>query len=160
LNNIIIININKEEIIRHKLSKINSIYWRFLDYDYPIKISKYKHREEIKNVTNIQKIKQHLVEKLGYTTVFFFLTIIFTRYNYKSPYVFMEKGLCILYHLISGNSIRDMNDYMPFTSFYAIYKEFWESNKNDLNRVVTDMLENMFSSTTLRIINAKKKLIQ
>jgi hypothetical protein len=49
-----------------------------------------------------------------------------------------------------------MNDYMPFTSFYAIYKEFWESNKNDLNRVVTDMLENMFSSTTLRIINAKK----
>jgi hypothetical protein len=49
-----------------------------------------------------------------------------------------------------------MSDYIPFTSFYAIYKEFWESNKNDLNRVVTDMLENVFLSTTLRIINAKK----
>jgi hypothetical protein len=60
-----------EEIIRHELSKINSMYWQFLDYDYPIRISKYKHREEIKNVTNIQKIKQHFVEKLGlYNSIF------------------------------------------------------------------------------------------
>lgn len=145
-----------ENIFRSELSKINYQYWQFLDYDYPIKISEYKHREEIKNVTNIQKIKQILVERLGYTSVFFFLIVIFIRYDYKCPYVFLEKGLCILYHLVSGNSIRDMNDYIPFTSFYAIYKEFWENNRNDLNRFVTDLLENMFSTTALRIINAKK----
>ncbi|ORE00703.1 hypothetical protein BCV72DRAFT_218642, partial [Rhizopus microsporus var. microsporus] len=122
-----------DNITRTELSKINNKYWQFLDYNYPTKISEYKHREEIKNINNIQKIKQELVEKLGYTPVFFFLVVIFIRYDYKCPYVFLEKGLCILYHLISGNSIRDMNDYIPFTSFYAIYKEFWEKNKLNEN---------------------------
>lgn len=68
----------------------------------------------------------------------------------------MEKGLLILYHLISGNSIRDMEDYMPSTSFYEIYKQFWNNNKNELNRIFTDLLENMFSTTPIRIINALK----
>lgn len=143
-------------IITNELAKINIKYWQFLDRNYPIKISNYKHREEIKNVTNIQKIKKELVEKLGYTAVFFFLINIFAKYDYKGPYVSMEKGLCILYHLVTGKSIRDMNDYIPYTSFHAIYKEFWDNNKNELNRNITELLENMFSSTTLRIINAKE----
>jgi hypothetical protein len=68
----------------------------------------------------------------------------------------MEKGLLILYHLITGNSIRYMEDFILSSSFHEIYKQFWDDNKNELNRLFTELLEYMFSSTALRIINAKK----
>jgi hypothetical protein len=145
-----------DNIIKDELCKINYEYWQFLDIDYPIKISKYKHRTEIKNIKNINEIKNKLLSKLGYIPVFYFLTMIFPKYDYRGPYVFMEKGLIILYHLISGKSIRDMNDYLPFTSFHDIYNQFWDDNKNQLNKILSNLLENMFSTTTLRIINARK----
>ena len=124
--------------------------------NYPIKISNYKHREEIRNIDNIEKVKEELINKIGYILVFFFLVKIFNKYDYKGPYVFMEKGLLLLYHLITGNSFRDMEDFMPSSSFHEIYKQFWNNNKNELNRIFTELLENMFSSTILRIINAKE----
>ncbi|KAI7849443.1 hypothetical protein BDC45DRAFT_427087, partial [Circinella umbellata] len=78
-----------------------------------------------------------------YIPVFFFLVKIFNKYDYKGPYIFMEKGLLILYHLITGNSFRDMEDFIPSSSFHEIYKQFWDDNKNELNRLFTELLENI-----------------
>ena len=144
-----------DHIISNELSKLNKNYWQFLDTDYPIKIFKYKHRTEIKNINNIDKVKKILINKLGYILVFFFLVMIFNKYDYKGPYNFLEKGLIILYHLISSNSYNDMDDYLPSSSFSDIHNQFWNENKNDLNNYITELLENMFSNTILRILKAK-----
>ncbi|KAG2214742.1 hypothetical protein INT45_013602 [Circinella minor] len=122
-----------DHIVTNELSKLNQNYWQFLDTDYPIKISKYKHRTEIKNVNNIDKVKEILINKLGYIPVFFFLVMIFNN----------------------GNSYSDMNDYLPSSLFSDIYNQFWNENKNDLNNYITELLENMFSNTILRILKAK-----
>ena len=37
--------------------------------NYPIKISNYRHREEIKSIDNIEKVKEELISKLGYIPV-------------------------------------------------------------------------------------------
>jgi hypothetical protein len=146
----------EQDILTNELRNININYWYFLDMNYPIKISNYKHRKGIRNIDNIEKVKEELINKIGYIPVFYFLVKIYNKYVYKGPYVFMEKGLLILYHLITGNSIRAMEDFIPSSSFHEIYKQFWDDNKNELNRLFTELLKNMFSSTALRIINAKK----
>ena len=48
----------EQEILANELQKINNNYWYFLDMNYPIKISNYRHREEIKSIDNIEKVKE------------------------------------------------------------------------------------------------------
>lgn len=145
-----------DKLIYEELNKIKHNYWNFLDEEWKIKEDEYKHRTELKDVKNIEEIKVELQNKLGIIPIFFFLNNIFVNYKYKTPYRDIEKGLLIIYHLITGKSIREMNDYIPYSSFHEIYKSFWDVNLNELHKTCNKLLENMFSTILLRIYYANR----
>jgi len=108
---------------------------------------------KIKNI-HIEAVKAEIYSKLGYIPVFFFLTVIFGNYDYKGLYRNIEKGLLLLYQLISGNSIREMYEFILYTSFYDIYREFWFDKYKELNDLFDKLLEHMFSNKIIRILSA------
>ncbi|KAG2217219.1 hypothetical protein INT45_013964 [Circinella minor] len=100
-----------------------------------------------------------LVDKLGYIAVFFFLVVLYTNKEYLAPYFEIEKGLFLLYHLVSGIAGKDdIDKFILQSSFFNFYKKFWmnEENYNRINKIVIDAMDNMFSSIRLRILSAHK----
>jgi hypothetical protein len=153
------INKNNEEIKQYKkdlkieINKLVLNEWKFLSYDWKKITNKYKHRTELKNVKNIE-VKKELTSKLGYIAVFFFLTTLYTHREYPGPYLEIEKGLLLLYQLTSGFTSKNIKKYMPHSSFYAVYKKFWITNYESLNKYVNYCLYNMFSNIKIRILSA------
>ncbi|KAI9485399.1 MAG: hypothetical protein EXX96DRAFT_462104, partial [Benjaminiella poitrasii] len=56
----------------------------------------------------IGMVKEKLAQTLGYIPVFFFLVLLFGTRDYSGPYSNVEKGLLLLYQLLTGASIADM----------------------------------------------------
>ena len=142
-------------------NEVNTIIinnWKFLESNWPIINHKYKHRTEIKHIKNIKEIKQILVDKLGYISVFFFLIILYTNCEYPGPYFEIEKGLLLLYQLVSGISGIEINKYLPQATYHKYYKKFWmdEDNYKRINKIVNNSLENMFSTIRLCILSSYK----
>ncbi|KAG2217192.1 hypothetical protein INT45_005401, partial [Circinella minor] len=100
-------------LITDEVNFIIANYWMFLELNWPIINNKFKHRTEIKHVKYIDKIKDILLKKLGYTAVFFFLMVLYTNKEYPAPYFEIEKGLFLLYHLVSGIAGSDIEKYLP-----------------------------------------------
>jgi hypothetical protein len=94
-------------------------------------------------VKNITEIKNELVNKLGYIAVFFFLNVLYTNKEYPGPFLEVEKGLLLLYQLTSGFTSKNIKEYMPHTTFYAVYKELWIKNYENLNKYVDYCLFNV-----------------
>ena len=131
-------------------------YWGFLAKPWPVvKLTKH-HRSGPKEVKEIDAIKMTLSTKLGIIPVFFFLTVLFGTRDYVSPYRNVEKGLLILYHLVKGLSLTEMDPFIPRSSFNDIYQDFYVKQLNALNQQVSQLLENMFSNIFIRIQSAAK----
>jgi hypothetical protein len=154
------VNKDDENIIQYRkdlkieINKLILSEWCFLSEDWKKIMNKYKHRTELKNVKNITEIKNELVNKLGYIAVFFFLNVLYTNKEYPGPFLEVEKGLLLLYQLTSGFTSKNIKKYMPHTTFYAVYKEFWIKNYENLNKYVDYCLFNMFSNMKIRILSA------
>ena len=88
----------KKEIDNIVLNK-----WGFLDKDWGKITKKYKHRTELKEIKNINAIKNELKNKLGYISVFFFLNELYTNKEYPGSYLEIDKGLYLIYLLINGH---------------------------------------------------------
>jgi hypothetical protein len=130
--------------------------WKFLYKEWPqIKPSKY-HRSDIKPVKKISSIKDIVLQRLGIIPVFFFLVVIFATQDYPGPYRNMEKGLLILYQLLEGCSLNEMSVYIPKSSYYDIFRKFYERQGNDLDKRISIMLISMFSTIDIRIHSAQK----
>ena len=114
-----------DKLITDEINSIIVNHWAFLNYNWPIINHKYKHRTEIKHINYIDIIKNKLVTKLGYIAVFFFLVILYTNKEYPAPYFEIEKGLFLLYHLVSGISEKDdIDKFIPQSSFFNFIKDF------------------------------------
>lgn len=144
---------NYRKDLKKEINKLLLNEWQFLSKDWKKITSKYKHRTKIKNVKNVNDVKKELLNKLGYIPVFFFLTMLYTHREYPGPYLEIEKGLMILYHLVSGITSKDIEKYIPYSSFYAVYKKFWVTNYTQLNTFVNHCLKNMFSNIKIRILS-------
>lgn len=145
----------------HLQSEVNGIineHWDFLNKNYVTIVRKYKHRTELQELKAkhiIKKIKNELLSKLGYIAVFFFIQLFFSFGDYRNPYKNIEKVLLVLYQIVSGKSMKEMDEYIPYASFYGIQKKFWYKNKEKLNVEVTKQLESMFSNIKTRLFSAK-----
>lgn len=148
---------NYKKTLKHEINKLILNEWTFLINDWQKVLNIYKHRTELKNVKFIREIKNEILEKLGFIPVFFFLTVLYTNKEYPGPYIEVEKGLLLLYQLVSGFTSKNIKKYMPHTTFYAVYKEFWITNYNNLDKFVNDSLHNMFSNIKIRILSAMIK---
>jgi hypothetical protein len=142
--------------------EVNSIIvnnWMFLNYNWPVINNRYKHRTVIKHIDYIDIIKKKLVDKLGYITVFYFLIVLYTNKEYPGPYYEIEKGLFLLYHLVSGIAgNEEIDKFIPQSTFFNFYKKFWmdEENYKRILKIVDYGLDNMFSNIKLRILSAHK----
>ncbi|KAF9972728.1 hypothetical protein BGZ73_004064 [Actinomortierella ambigua] len=130
-------------------------YWGFLQDRWPVYVSKNKHRTELKDVKSIDYVKRVLWKRLGIIPVYFFLVLIWSQWDYPGPYRTVDKGLLVLYYLVRGVPTDAMDDFIPKSSFYALYEAFFRTNHSAVNRLVTDLMKNMFSNIKVRIAHAK-----
>lgn len=150
--------IDINQLINNEVNNIIVNNWLFLEWNWPIIHNRYKHRTELKHIKYIDKIKDTLLQKLGYVSVFFFLVVLYTNKEYPAPYYELEKGLFLIYHLVSGVSGNNIEKYLPQSTFHTFYKKFWmdEENYKRINKIVNDCFNNMFSNIKLRILSARK----
>jgi hypothetical protein len=140
--------------LKDEFEELTKNHWRFLHSDWPsIERTKY-HRSEVKNVIEIFHVKTVILNRLGVIPVFFFLIVLFGNRDYVGPYRNVEKGLLILYHLMKGLSLNEMNRFIPKSSFNDIYQDFYRRQLPVLNQRMSFMLENMFSNIHIRIKSA------
>ncbi|CDH61583.1 predicted protein [Lichtheimia corymbifera JMRC:FSU:9682] len=142
--------------INAEVDKIVYNRWQFLNDNWPNIAYRYKHRSELKHVKLINEIKKILFNKLGYIAVFYFLVVLYGSVEYPGPYYEIEKGLFLLFHLVSGISGIEIERYLPYSTFHRMYKKFWmdEDNYKRIDKIVTQGLSSMFSSTKLRVLSA------
>ncbi|KAG2217748.1 hypothetical protein INT45_005469 [Circinella minor] len=109
----------------------------------------------------MKDIKNELLEKLGYIPVYYFLTKLYTNREYPGPYRRIEKGLILLYHIVSGRSGPEMINIISYTSFYDLYKDFWINNYNNINKqalAANAYNPNGFENVTLYIDGHNSKI--
>lgn len=140
--------------LKAEINKLVLNEWGFLSENWRKINFKYKHRTNIKHIKGINEIKKELVDKLGYTSVFFFLTKLYTHKEYPAPYFEIEKGLYLIYHLIAGVTSKNIKRNLPYASFYSFYKKFWITNYESLNKYVDYCLANMFSNIKIRVLSS------
>lgn len=132
-----IINNNWDDIIKEVLNNPNTS----------------KNNKKIKTISSIQGIKDIILNKLGYIPVYFFLNILFGNYNYSGDYNNIEKGIILLYHLITGNDKNIMNYLIK--SYKKNYDEFYIYRYEELNKKIDKCLKTMFSNVKIRLLNSK-----
>ncbi|KAF8967584.1 hypothetical protein BGZ46_000134, partial [Entomortierella lignicola] len=138
-----------------EFDKLLSTQWRFLHQDWPIVSQSRFHRTELKRVENIKKVKDLVHHRLGIIPVFFFLTMIFGVKGYPGPYRNIEKGILILYMLLTGSSSSEMGEFMPKSSFHDVTKDFFGRDTNTLDGKLTMYLADMCSNIKLRLLTSR-----
>lgn len=129
--------------------------WYFLNYEWPILTPRFNHRSEIKPTkVSLRTIKDILLRQLGYIPVFYFLVVLFGAGEYPGPYHEIDKGIILLYHIMSGKTGVEMSEFIPYTSFYEVYKKFWITNRGKINKIVTKDLRDLFSNKKIRLLSA------
>lgn len=134
---------------------IMNMYWQFLTLGWSILEKKKYHRTDTKDVKDIGVVKTTVLQRLGYIPVFFFLVEFFAKEEYPGPYRGVDKGLLVLYQLLTGVSIAQMARFIPPSSYHAIYNAFYVKHGDRLNSMLDKCLATMFSSTKGRIICAR-----
>ncbi|KAG0351083.1 hypothetical protein BGZ54_003425 [Gamsiella multidivaricata] len=141
--------------ISEEYAHILNTHWGFLHEGRPAVDKAKFHRTEMKNVSDIETVKSALLDRLGYIPGFFFLTQIFGTHDYGSPYRNVEKGLLLIYALVTGDSLSNMARFVPKTSFYDLRKEFYLQDHQKLHHTITSKLYTMCSTLKLRLLLAK-----
>lgn len=137
-------------------NKLMLEHWTFLYEPWPqIPKSKF-HQTEIKTVNDVDHVKETVLQRLGYIPVFFFLTILFAVQDYPGPYCNCEKGLLILYQLIKACSMESMSRFVPRSSFYDIYRAFYNKQAQILDKKISGLLASMFSTMQIRVLLAQQ----
>ena len=145
-----------KKVLNKEINNLICNEWGFLNENWKLILNKYNHRTEIKEIKNgnIKIAKEVLFNVLGYIPVFYFLNVLYGTKEYAGPYKEVEKGILLLYHMVSGISGREMHKFIPYTTYYALYKNFWNKNYNSINKQVNNDLNNMFSNIKTRISSA------
>jgi hypothetical protein len=144
-----------KKILNKEINNLICNEWGFLNENWKLILNKYNHRTELKEIKNGNiKIAKVLFNVLGYIPVFYFLNALYGTKEYAGPYKEVEKGILLLYHMVSGISGREMHKFIPYTTCYALYKNFWHKNYNSINKQVNNDLNNMFSNIKTRISSA------
>lgn len=143
------------DILEAEIQRLIINKWYFLNYEWPILTPRFNHRSEIKPTkVNLRIIKDILLQQLGYIPVFYFLSVLFTSCEYPGPYKEIDKGIILLYQIISGKPGSDMNEFIPYTSFYEVYKKIWITNRIKLNKIINNDIKELFSNIKIRLLSS------
>lgn len=103
--------------LQKEYEKLIASKWHFLNNNYKPVIKKNFHRTELQDIERIEEIKQVLYDALGVIPVFIFITDFCNNFNIPGPYKDIDKAIIILYHLIVGVSINQMETYLSYANF-------------------------------------------
>lgn len=150
----------EHSILKQKLQdeyeNIINTKWLFLNKTYE-PIEKKFHRTELQDIKHINKIKKEIENKIGVIATFIFLTDFCNNFNLPGPYRNIDKALVILYHLLCGVSINQMEKYLPHTNFFRIYKYIYITKYDELNVWINNLMYNCFSNKRIRVLNSNIK---
>jgi hypothetical protein len=111
--------------------------------------------EIILKINNLEKLKDKIKSKIGITIPFLFLSLTAPICGeLDSPYSDLDTYLLILYQLLCGNSNKEMEEFIPSSTFGFVYISFWKKHINELNTLSDDILKNWYSTPKLRISGA------
>lgn len=144
----------KIEFLNQEWKQLLREEWTILNSMYPYVEDVKCHRTIKKEINFIEDIKYEIINKLGTIPTFTFLVDFFSKYQFPGPYNNIEKGLLIIYQLLSGKTIREMEIYLPSSSFYDIYRTLYIKCYTELNSWIDSMLEKKFSTSTIRMLSA------
>lgn len=128
-------------------------HWGFLEKNaYKSNVDKQYHRNKINNYENIKFVKENVYNLLGPIPVFWFLTEIISYIKLPGPYYNIEKGVLILYQMLIGYSISEMEIFDSNNGYYRIYKKLFIDKYDWLNEKLDKMLEDYFSNSYTRLL--------
>ena len=104
------------------------------------------HRSELKEIHRIQDMKDVLMRRLGSITVFFFLSVIWSKHYFPGPFNAMEKGIAFLYFFVAGETMDSMQQFIPKTTFHVIYSTFLKVERAMFEKEIRRCFLSMFSS--------------
>lgn len=145
-----------EPLIEREYKKIYAKYWQFMKNEYIYNIETKFHRKQIINIKNIRNVKENIYNKLGDIPVFVFLTEICANIKIPGPYIMIEKSLLLIQYLLTGYTHREMEMYIPESSFFKIYESLFIKNYDFLEKWLNEKMKVCFSSPLLRLLCAKK----
>lgn len=144
-----------EELLEVEFKKLYERYWsNILKKNYEEIKNKRYHRTVIIDIPNIQKIKNTLIEKIGYIPIYVFLTSFCNNYYFPGPHKNIDKLLLVLYQLVEGYSTHQMDDFINDTTFYRIYEKLYIKNEKYLDNWINDMYKNYFSNLNIRLLTS------
>lgn len=143
--------------LQSEYEKLIKTTWIFLNNTYEPINKKHFHRTELQDIKLIETIKQELKDKIGVFAIFVFLTDFCNKFHIPGPYRDIEKGLIIIYHLISGLSINQMEIYLNYTNFFKIYKYIYITKYDELNNWINKLMYNCFSNKNIRLLSSYMK---
>jgi hypothetical protein len=147
-----------KDILRFKLQKEYEILvnnkWYFLNNEYNLEHNIYHRTENLKEIRNIDKIKEEIEDKIGVLATFVFITDFCSKFKLPGPYNDIDKALIVLYHMICGISINQMVLYLDVSNYFRIYKYIFIKKYDELNRWINDLLYNCFSNKNIRVLSS------
>jgi hypothetical protein len=143
-----------KSLLSQHIQRLVTSEWTILEDEWHIVQLKKGHRSEIKDIHNVQHIKMEIGSKIGYIGPFIFLNDFYSRKDWIGPYRNVEKGLLLIYHLLSGKSNTEMSIHLPKSSFQDILNELYVKEYDTLNSWLDYCVENMFSNMNIRILSA------
>lgn len=85
--------------------------------------NKFNHRTEIKPTkVDMRAVKDILFKILGYIPVFHFLVVLYGNGEYTGPYNEVDRGLLLLYQIVSSETGIDMSEFIPYTKSFGYVK--------------------------------------
>jgi hypothetical protein len=130
-------------------------HWQFLYDDWPLMDAPKNHRTSIKDVVRIKDVKNTLMNRLGPVPVFYFLVFLWPNATYPGPYREVEKGLLVLYHLVTGAAMDALSPHIPKSSFHAIHTMFYKTHRKVHSKLISEALSTMFSNIQIRLSSAR-----
>lgn len=144
-----------ENLLAVEFKKLYETYWTdMLEKDYGIIKNKRYHRTVIIEILNIKKIKEILIEKIGYIPIYIFLTSFCNDYYFPGPHNNVDKILLTIYQLIEGYSTHQMNDFINDTTYYRIYEKLYIKQEKELDNWINSMFKNYFSNLNIRLLTS------
>lgn len=140
--------------LQKEYEKLINSNWNFLDNDYTHIEKKHYHRTELQEIKLIDKMKEEIVKKLGELPMFVFITDFCNNFNIPGPYNDIDKAIIIIYHLIIGISINQMETYLNYTNFFRMYKYIYITKYDELNTWINNIIYNCSSNKNIRILSS------
>ena len=147
-----------EELLRREYAKLLAQkVWDFVRKPLPrIERNKYS-RKKVKSIPGIGEVKDILSTRFGIIAIYIVVSFLCEICGYlPSPFRCFEGYLLILWQLVGGFQIQQMQSYMAKSTFFIISNHVWRSERTTkISAKLGDLLKKMFSTERIRVLSAK-----